>query len=347
MKNYTMATTSDQSAAAVIRAQAELLRSEIAKLLPHGTAYALVDFPSYSNVGDSAIWIGGLKLLTQAAGQPPRYVCDNQNFRDAEFDACHPDGPIFIIGGGNFGDLWPKHQIFREMLLQKYPGRLVVQLPQTINFRDMANAARCAKLIAQHGNFKLMVRDRSSLKIAQEHLRSDALLLPDLAFGMGLIEPPTPPRNDVFMLLREDTEKAEYDKRLIQDLPDSVSADWLDEPGDFFKSCEFKTRFDSWGRKGSTMAKGRIHLFKHLSHGRLDRGLRMLSSGRVVITDRLHAHILCTLLDKSHVVLDNNYGKIFSYMDVWTHSYQHLRRADSAQEAVSHYHALLRARSGK
>jgi exopolysaccharide biosynthesis protein PssK len=37
-----------------------------------------------------------------------------------------------------------------------------------------------------------------------------------------------------------------------------------------------------------------------------------------VITDRLHAHILCLLMDIPHVVVDNSYGKVRSFVETWT-----------------------------
>jgi exopolysaccharide biosynthesis predicted pyruvyltransferase EpsI len=326
---------SDQNANDVIAAQSQLLQSALTPLLPKGTPYALVDFPNYTNVGDSAIWAGAMALLEKVSGSPPRFVCDHNNFDDAEFQQYHPDGPIFIIGGGNFGDLWLKHQNFREMLFRNYCGRQIVQLPQTLNFKDPTNAAKCAALIKAHGNVKIMVRDRNSVRIAREELGVEPQLLPDMAFGMGPLKERVSPTLSAFMLLREDTEKAEYDRAPLLGLPNSAYRDWLDEPADFVSSCELKTRFNAWGRKGATMAKGRAHLFEHLSRGRLDRGLRMLSTGRGVITDRLHAHILCTLLNKPHVVLDNNYGKIFSYIDAWTYAYRDVKKASSAEEAIA------------
>lgn len=332
-----MSQTQAQTAADVIAAQAQLLEQAIAPLLPRGTPYALVDFPQYANVGDSAIWIGAMALLEKIAGAPPRFICDHHNFDPEEFRECHPDGPIFIIGGGNFGDMWLNHQDFRERLFREYRGRRIIQLPQTLNFRDPAKAAACAALIREHGDVVLMVRDRNSVRVAQEQLGVEPLLLPDMAFGMGPLAERQAPQRDVFMLLREDTEKSDVDLSPLLALPDSAHADWLDEPADFWSASEFRTRFSAWGRKGGTMAKGRSHLYKILSEGRLERGLKLLCSGRIVITDRLHAHILCTLLDKPHVVLDNNYGKIFSYIDAWTHPYRHLRTARTAAEAIERY----------
>jgi pyruvyl transferase EpsO len=51
---------------------------------------------------------------------------------------------------------------------------------------------------------------------------------------------------------------------------------------------------------------------------RLLRGLTLLSRGRGVITDRLHAHILSLLLDKPHVLVDNSYGKNRTFYETWT-----------------------------
>ena len=48
------------------------------------------------------------------------------------------------------------------------------------------------------------------------------------------------------------------------------------------------------------------------------RGCRLLSRGHQVITDRLHAHILCLLMGIPHVVVDNNYGKLGSFLEAWT-----------------------------
>jgi pyruvyl transferase EpsO len=54
----------------------------------------------------------------------------------------------------------------------------------------------------------------------------------------------------------------------------------------------------------------------------------------VVITDRLHGHILCTLLGIPHVVLDNSYGKIQGFLESFTGECELVRRAESPAEAL-------------
>jgi pyruvyl transferase EpsO len=53
----------------------------------------------------------------------------------------------------------------------------------------------------------------------------------------------------------------------------------------------------------------------------------------VVITDRLHAHILSLLLDLPHAVLDNSYGKLHRFLDAWTGDAASVQRASSLEAA--------------
>ena len=47
----------------------------------------------------------------------------------------------------------------------------------------------------------------------------------------------------------------------------------------------------------------------------VDIALRVLSVGKIVVTDRLHAHILCLQMSIPHICIDNTYGK-FSLEEV-------------------------------
>ncbi len=329
------------SSISLIKFQSKLVEEYLSTVISAGVPYALVDFPNHQNVGDSAIWLGEIEILTKVVGVKPRYVCDYYKYIDSDLRINHPEGPIFIHGGGNFGDIWPEHQDFRERIIKTFPDRQIIQLPQSISFGNPENAERCAQIIADHGRFTLLVRDKVSEAYAQKHLRCEVRLLPDMAFGIGALRPRGAVAYDGFMLLRSDKERSGFDPAVLAGEPNTRSADWLDEPAGFPDICRMKTRFNSWGRQGQTMETGRFNLYMHLAQGRLERGLKMLSSGRVLITDRLHAHILATLLDKPHVVLDNNYGKIFSYIAAWTHPYQSLRTAATAEEAIDRYRELL------
>ena len=55
-------------------------------------------------------------------------------------------------------------------------------------------------------------------------------------------------------------------------------------------------------------------------HSPCDRGVRLLSRGHRIATDRLHAHILSLMLGIPHYAADNLTGKVHAFIDCWTGS---------------------------
>jgi pyruvyl transferase EpsO len=70
---------------------------------------------------------------------------------------------------------------------------------------------------------------------------------------------------------------------------------------------------------------------------------RVVSAGAVLITDRLHAHILAVLLGWPHVYLDNCYSKIDRFASAWGTRSPIARRAESEAEAIAIAGELLEA----
>lgn len=257
-----------------------------------GDPYALVDFPDHANVGDSAIWLGEIAMLRGVTGREPAYVSTWHDFDVEAFRRACPTGTLFLHGGGNLGDIWPHHQQFREHILATVHDRAVVQLPQSIHFRNPDGVSRFASLATQHPDFTLYVRDRPSLDVASAHLSCPTHLAPDSAFALGR-QPRAPADCDVLMLLRTDDERRDH---TTMPSAETTIVDWLEDDPDLPRA------------------------FTSQARARVDRGLRLLSRGRVIVTDRLHGHILADLLGIPHVVLDNDYGKIAAYLAAWAGS---------------------------
>ncbi|WP_233150583.1 polysaccharide pyruvyl transferase family protein [Sphingomonas mollis] len=283
-----------------------------------GQSYALVDFPDHANVGDSAIWLGETRMLRAVTGRAPDYVSTWADFDEAAFRRACPDGVLFLHGGGNLGDIWVHHQAFREDMLRTIRDRPVVQLPQSIHFRDTARIASFAGVVADHPDFHLYVRDRQSLDIAARHLACAIDLAPDSAFALGPQSRPAPADCDVLMLMRTDDERRAEDRSALADMTGGVILDWLDDD-------TLPDAADTTTAQAHDLA----------ATARVERGLRLLSRGRRIVTDRLHAHILATLLGIPHVALDNDYGKISAYIACWTRDCDGVRTAASAGEAIA------------
>jgi exopolysaccharide biosynthesis predicted pyruvyltransferase EpsI len=271
---------------------------------------AMVDFPNYRNVGDSAIWLGQMTYLSSRFNKSPSYISALGEHSHEKLDEAMPSGPILITGGGTFGDIWPGHQKLRESILERWPGRLVVQLPQSIHYKSQEYADRMARAIARHKNFVLLVRDEESKQFAEKHFDCQVRLCPDMAFCIGPIQPLAAARFPVLAMLREDKEKASnYDTSAYPDVP---VEDWITESRTGIRvakalgAAKVATSFNSERIKDAK--------FDAAAKARLRRGIRQISRGRAIVTDRLHVHICSLLLGRPHAVLDNNYGKVRRFM---------------------------------
>ncbi len=288
---------------------------------------AIVDFPDIRNVGDSAIWLGEIAYLKRRRGTAPAYVSTLGNFKAAELERCVPEGPVFIHGGGNFGDIWVAHQNFREQVIQRFRNRLVVQFPQSIHYKDMARADATARVIAQHRNFVLLVRDEESRFFAEKHFDCVVKLCPDMAFCIGALQPPAPTLA-VLAMLREDREKVGTQAATADlDLP---VEDWISEPRLPIARAKLMGTLSGL----PDPARMRRRRFDAAAEQRFLRGIRQIGRARALVTDRLHVHIVSLLLGRPHAVLDNSYGKINRFMQAFPGGMDLTYRASSLTDAV-------------
>ena len=317
------------------------LQSKIADalkgLIPEAP-FALLDFPDYDNIGDSAIYVGELELFKRH-GLRPTYQSKVDAIDWLQMDEAIGDGPIFLHGGGNFGDIWPWFQPFREEVLERYRGRKVVQLPQTIHYTSQARIDQTARIIEKHGAFVLLVRDQPSYDLATRYFQCEVRFCPDMAFAMGRLQRASP-ANELLLHLRLDQEAAgRHDESKYLGRPGVISSDWPPETPELRRRVMQRTKLRHKIRRVITLSKGSELAFREmqyqaLAETRLNRGIALLSSGRAVITDRLHGHILCSLLGIPHCVLDNSYGKTSAFISAWETSGDGVYQADSLDEAV-------------
>lgn len=320
----------------IARIQAQI-RTILAPIVP-STTLAMVDYPDYANVGDSAIWLGQVEYLRKERASQPAYCASIGTFDAEALRRAVPDGPILICGGGNFGTLWPSHQNFRLRLMELFPRRPIVQMPQSIHFADEAAIDSTARAIDRHGAVTLLVRDEKSLALARTRFNCAVHLCPDMAFYIG----PTKrraPELDVLCLLRSDSERVAN-----MDTPDTegnlLITDWLRDSRVRHRLAKLRANLRALLTGGGEAARKR-EVFNAVAWTRFHRGVETLSQGKVVVTDRLHAHILSVLLDIPHVALDNAYGKLGGFIEAWSHDYCSLQRATRMGEAIAKAKTLI------
>ncbi|MDR7518853.1 MAG: polysaccharide pyruvyl transferase family protein [Armatimonadota bacterium] len=300
-------------------------------LIPTGRPCALVGFPLHANVGDSAIWLAQQTMLARG-GARIVYACDRENYDRSQLAARLQGGTIFIHGGGSLGDVWRSGLQFMRRILADFPDHRIVCFPQWIYFRDRGHLRAVRTDVNAHPDLVILARDRSSYELARDGLGARVLLCPDVAFALGPLPRAGLPRTDVVWLARTDRESAWPQPAPT---PGIVTFDWRREPP--FPVAWAARRALSWFNRRISppwgRGVGRGLLYDLIAHSRLSWGRRLLSRGRVVITDRFHGYILSLLQGIPHVLLDTRFGKIRAFYETWGEGCDLTRWANSPEEA--------------
>lgn len=300
----------------VIRTLAEQYRSVLRSALGGAREVALLDFPNYANVGDSLIWLGQLAAL-RTLGVRIQYVATTESFSWRELNRRLPQhAPILFSGGGNLGDQYPRIQHFRTRVLRESSPRPFVQLPQSIHFQSEFEAEGFFETVRRHSAATLLVRDQESATLASG-FGVKALLCPDAAFCLGPIPAHEPVQPHVFLLRTDEEKSSRFESLLAGNHCNAV--DWirLPRPGVHSYLCDLT--FVAESRRIFPLVAPFLGLiFSILPRARFAFGRQLVARGEILVTDRLHGHILATLLGIPNVLLDNNYGKLARFHRDWT-----------------------------
>ena len=292
-------------------------------LIPEGSEVVMLDYPNNTNVGDSLIWLGEMAYL-KSRKVNILYVCDIKNYNPDQLRrVLKNDTLILMHGGGNFGTVWTEIQQFRLQVLSDFSNHTIIQFPQTLSFSDEPSIYEVASAIKKQRNYHLLTRSNVSMALAKSHFDCHVHLCPDMAFFIGNLTAPAVPDVEVLILSRTDHEKSKHNQLNQLQIPniDTLCVDWL-SPSRYERllhrvvmhTAFFRSRYD----------KNNLFLCKlwcELSRIRMKRGMALLTKGKLVATDRLHAHILSILMNKTHLFVDNSYGKLGNFYLTWTESY--------------------------
>ena len=327
----------------------------------------LLNYPDYPNTGDHLIGLGTIIYLIQNLHAKINYLSGIYNFSEEVMRQKVGRATIFLQGGGNLGDLWCDHQRFREEIIQKYPHHRIIILPQTIYFQEQDNLHRAANIFNSHQNLTIFVRDSRSYALANQHFYNcKVFLAPDMAFMLADLPGIEYFRYNwqhqkILYHCRDDKEIVEELNASILHLPNLVIQDWL--PLEKLLDRSQITSDSPW----YLHLPGAVRIYRELwqqilSHpiswlseqlwnknypdrillANLDnapmvktswdyfhRSIYQLNSYPLVITNRLHGHISCTLLKIPHIFLPNSYGKNQLWYETWTKDIKYCRFASS------------------
>lgn len=285
------------------------MHSAIASLC-EGKSVAYIDIPLHFNVGDHLIY-AGTEAFIKAHKINVIYRAFDHNVR---FKAIEDADVILLHGGGNFGDIYPRHQRLRESVIKKFPNKRVIQLPQTIHFSSEQEMLNSSEIFAKHSDIHIYLRDTKSLKIAEKFTKN-ASLMPDMAHSLhplidvSEVESLEITKPKIINLRRIDVEKVSIEVPI-----NKASFDWVNllAPSDY-KNYNHINRFQRF----NFLTNRLVNSWKTHSDSLIFRSVNYFSMHNVVYTDRLHGFILSYLLGKNIKLLDNSYGKNSGYFNEW------------------------------
>lgn len=292
--------------------------AKIAEVVPAHSEIVYFDYPVYLNVGDMLIMAGTERFFKDYNLKVTARYSYNDYTRFKHKPPRIPEGRILVCqGGGNFGDLYSKHQELRTFLVEHYPNHRIVILPQTIFFRDKARERETFALYRRHRDLHLFVRDEASYQTARQYL-DHVYLCPDMAHQLYPLAGTAKPVKSTLYMLRTDRERTPEGE--IRPEPGQDVLDWHTLLTPFDKRL---VRLHSLLHRNVFLNRLGLHPLLQKSYYRVaDRVIRKaihrFSQYNEIVTSRLHGHILSCLLDKPNRLLDNSYGKNSRYAGLWT-----------------------------
>lgn len=288
--------------------------------------YILLDLPYFMNIGDILIWESSVQLLKEIK-QKCLYSASQETYHKISISE---STIIVLMGGGNFGDLWPSHQLFRRRVLMDYPNNPIVQLPQSINYNSKNFLKEDIVLLSTHkGGITLCCRDQQSFDFASKNFSKCGIeLIPDMVLSLSLdgYKVNNPIKNALFVK-RNDIETL---PNHFKEVPANADIkDWPYINNDPFLIKYYRKYVQRYFSFIERTIGFRLNscvldfLYKKVYKKRaIELGISFLSEYSNIYTTRLHVGVLGSLIGRNVYMYDNSYKKISGVFDLWMQDYK-------------------------
>ena len=289
----------------------------------------LFNIAGFENKGDPAIGIGEVILLRRLNIELVFHLEDKKNTEEAidyarllsdQRKYTNESLVILLHGGGNLVS-YAHQDVYRERIIRRFMEFEIFMFPQSFwiaPFTKQAHIDHFKVAYSSHQRLTFCYRDQFSFGQGTKLFpKARPLLVPDMAFQIGKVERFMTPIHDIVWLQRRDEEAPHYQIPEEAKQSDVIVADW---------------------REWLTPKENRTIENDFLVTA---NGMMFLQRGRVIITDRLHGHILSLLCGIPHVILNPINNKIAHYRDTWTHGLKNIEMASTPDEAFEKAKNLL------
>ncbi|ACI11859.1 polysaccharide pyruvyl transferase family protein [Klebsiella variicola] len=301
------------------------LKNKLTEILPFikdKNEVIFLDYPVYLNVGDLLIYHGTENFFKEN-NINIKLRRSNARYSVKEIKKyINPNTVILMQGGGNFGDLYPEFQKFRQDVVSSFPDTRIIILPQTAFFENEHELNKSVKSFGAHKDLIIFSRDTRSLSIFKK-FTSQTFLMPDMAHSLWGTLPKSQKSKGTLYLIRNDKEINQVQRRLLEHKNgDDKYVDWEDilTSKDLLmrKLCR---KLDGIGGVTNLSVLKNISnvIWYNYTYKMVQRYALYFTSHEKVVTSRMHGHIFSCLLSLPNDVIDNAYGKNSGYFKEWTY----------------------------
>lgn len=288
----------------------------------HGNRIWMLLSPQYLNYGDHLIAKAELDFIRKRASVIDVNYSYFEFWGDTLTNNIKKGDVIWITGGGFIGDLWPDSHAAVERIIRLFPNNRIILGPQTVYFDDIGSqsARQFVDLVHEHEDMVIFTREMNSMNLLQS-MQIEAVLAPDFALFTDYIPSCKYKPKYVSFCMREDHERCVND--------DEMEA--------------LKTSLLSYGRPFHNIIMSVTHceIPTWLRNQFITIKMNEFGRSRLVITDRLHAMIMCCILGVPCVALDNRSKKI-SGVYSWLVDLPYIAFAESIVDVKSAANMVMR-----
>ncbi len=286
--------------------------NRILDIIPKGSKIAYLEYPVYGNIGDILIMKGTERFFSENK----MHVIRRHSFHDFPLNIRFPSDTILVFqGGGNFGDLYSRHQEMREYFIDRYKNHRIVILPQTIYFQNSENLERVSQIFQRHPDLHIFTRDKKSFSIAKQHFGENVYLTPDMAHFLWPIKAPNLKKSGSLHLLRTDAERC--NEVFLNSNSENHVTDWPELISQW-ENLAIRITVEMHRTNRSFHIFPARSLWYILSQHLVNKSIKFFAHYSFIKTSRLHGHILACLMNIPNLLLDNSYGKNNIYYETWT-----------------------------
>ncbi|MGL5903302.1 MAG: polysaccharide pyruvyl transferase family protein [Cetobacterium sp.] len=292
------------------------------------TKIIFLSTPEHGNLGDHAITIAINKILKDKYPKNKILEFSFNKYNERKNDIksiVNSNDMIYLVGGGNFGNLYPWEENQRRDIIKRFPNNKIVIMPQSLSFSDDEDGRKelsiSKKIASEHKNLTIIARDEKSYSFAKKEFnKNNILLAPDSVLYLEdyYLNKMTQERKDVIFTIRKDKEKILSDEKIkeIQNILDKNKINYEVTDTTVNYGVNKKTR-----------------------DYEVEKILKKISGSKLNITDRFHGVIFSVITNTPVIVFKSLDHKIEEGIKWFKHlDYVHyVSEKDNIEDIINKY----------